>query len=180
MEDSVNLRSDRYLTLVLADAVFAIPIHSVREILDDMEITRIPHSAASMKGVVNVRGSAVPVMDLGLAFGLPPVVHSRNTRIVIVELHRDDRIALAGALADAVQEVLEIAADAIAPAPSGGGDILRGIARLDDRFILLLDVDRVFARDDMHDLEGILAETPAVDRSAATAAQTDLDRPMAG
>lgn len=179
MEDRADSRSDRYLTLTLGEAVFAISIHSVREILDYMDITRIPHSPDCMKGVVNVRGTAVPVVDLGLAFGLPPVVHSRNTRIVIVELHREDRIALAGALADAVQEVLEISADTIAPAPAAGGDILRGIARLDDRFILLLDVDQVFARDDMRHLDGILAESPSAGRQLRQS-HSGSDLPQAG
>jgi purine-binding chemotaxis protein CheW len=140
--DAIN--SNRYLTLTLDNAVFAISIHSVREILDYMEITRIPQSPDFMKGVVNVRGSAVPVVDLGQAFGLQPVSHTQNTRIVIVELHRDDRVTLAGALADSVQEVLEIVPSAIAPAPATSGDVLQGIARIDERFILILDVGKVF------------------------------------
>jgi purine-binding chemotaxis protein CheW len=162
VENSDNVSSDLFLTLTLGKAVFAIAIHSVREILDYMEITRIPHSPECMKGVVNVRGSAVPVVDLGLAFGLPPVTHTQNTRIVIVELRRDDRIALAGALADSVQEVLEIPPSSVAPAPVTGRDILRGIARIDERFILLLDVDKVFSQQDIQQLEGMLADAPGV------------------
>jgi len=179
VEDFSHSRSDQYLTLVLGDSIFAIPIHSVREILDYMDITKIPHAQDCMKGVVNVRGTAVPVVDLGMTFGLPPVVQSRNTRIVIVELHRDDRISLAGALADAVQEVLEIPATAIAPAPAAGGDVVRGITRLDGRFILFLDVDQIFARDDMRHVEDLVAPPSSSDRRH-TDSNPDRDHSMAG
>jgi purine-binding chemotaxis protein CheW len=174
VENPDNIGSDRYLTFTLGEAVFAIGIHSVREILDYLEITRIPHSPDCMKGVVNVRGSAVPVIDLGLAFGLSSVQHTQNTRIVIVELQRDDRVALAGALADSVQEVLEIGPAVIFPPPVSAGEVLQGIARIDERFLLILDVDRVFSREDMQQLDGVLSTAPGVDQGlAATAGGTN-------
>ena len=108
MDNAAGVRLGRYLTLSLGKAVFALPISTVREILDDMEITRVPHSPDCMQGVVIVRGSAVPVVDLGCRFGLEPVTRTRNTRIVIVECARGGRLDLVGALADSVREVLEI------------------------------------------------------------------------
>jgi len=160
VENIESACAGRYLTLTLGQAIFAIAIHSVREILDDRAITPIPHSPDCMMGVVNVRGTAVPVVDLGCKFGLASVAHTQNTRIVIVELGRDDRTSLAGALADSVREVLEIDAAAIAPAPVSAGGFLRGIAREGERFLLVLDMDKVFPSQEMFDLEGVMASVP--------------------
>jgi purine-binding chemotaxis protein CheW len=164
VEDCATVGSDRYLTLTLGEALFAISIHSVREILDYLNITRIPHSPDCMQGVVNVRGSAVPVIDLGCKFGLDPVGRTQNTRIVIVELHRDDRVTLAGALADSVREVLEIDPAAIAPPPVSGDGVLRGIVRAGERFVLILDVEKVFPNDAVFDLQEAVAEGLGVAR----------------
>jgi purine-binding chemotaxis protein CheW len=149
VENTVSIDSTRYLTLTLGEALFAITIHSVREILDYTDITRIPQSSECMKGVVNVRGTAVPVIDLGLKCALQPVVRTPNTRIVIVELLREGRIVMAGLLCDSVREVLEIDPARVAPPPVSGGDLLRGIAGVGEHFVLMLDVDKLFTGEEM-------------------------------
>jgi purine-binding chemotaxis protein CheW len=112
-----------------------------------------------MRGVVNVRGSAVPVVDLRLKFGMPAFERTLNTRIVILEITRGDVSAAIGAIADSVKEVLEIESDRIDPPPRMGtgvkADFIRGIARHDDRFLLVLDAEKVFTTDEILALDGL-------------------------
>lgn len=155
--------SQRFLTMTLGNEIFAIDIFSVREILDYTDITRIPQTPEFMRGVVNVRGSAVPVVDLKMKFGLGQVEQTLNTRIVIVEIRREDTVSVMGALADSVKEVLELETDRIDPPPRMGAavraDFIRGIGRHGDRFILILDVDKVFSTEEILDLSHMLGET---------------------
>jgi len=156
--------SQRFLTMTLGNEVFAIDIFSVREILDYTDITRIPQTPEFMRGVVNVRGSAVPVVDLKMKFGLGRVEQTLNTRIVIVEIKREDGVSVMGALADSVKEVLELETDRIDPPPRMGAavraDFIRGIGKHGDRFILILDVDKVFSSEEIQDLSQVLGEAP--------------------
>ncbi len=152
----------RFLTFTLGEIFFAINIHSVREILDLPEITRIPGSPEFMRGVVNVRGTAVPVMDLRMKFGLGRVEKTVNTRVIIVEITKHDATAVVGALADSVKEVLELEPEAIDPPPSMGAavhtDYVRGIGKHGDKFLLILDVDKVFTSEDIQDVSRIVEE----------------------
>jgi purine-binding chemotaxis protein CheW len=155
----------RFLTMTLGNEIFAIDIFSVREILDYTDITRIPQTPEFMRGVVNVRGSAVPVVDLKMKFGLGQVERTLNTRIVIVEIRHEDTVSVMGALADSVKEVLELELDRIDPPPRMGAavraDFIRGIGKHNDRFILILDVDKVFSSEEILDLSPMLPETAA-------------------
>jgi purine-binding chemotaxis protein CheW len=143
MSDARRGGPERFLTLCLDKEHFALDIYAVREILDMTEITRIPQTPEYMRGVVNVRGSAVPVVDLRLKFGMPAAEQTLNTRIVILEIFRGETSAAIGAIADSVREVLEIEADRIDPPPRMGtgvkADFIRGIARHGDRFLIILD-----------------------------------------
>lgn len=156
--------ASRFLTLTLGGGLFAIDIYSVREILDLADITRIPETPAYMRGVVNVRGSAVPVIDLRMKFGMGEVERSLNTRIVILEVGREDGGHVMGVLADSVKEVLEIDAERIDPPPRMGAivraDFIRGIAKHGERFLLILDVDRVLSTDEIVDVSRIMEEVP--------------------
>lgn len=161
MQESVASDSRRYLTLTLGSESFAIVIDVVREILDFTDITRIPQAPPFMRGVVNVRGAAVPVVDLAQKLGLGEVQRTINTRIVIMEVTRDGVPTVMGALADSVREVLELDSGSIAPPPrmgvQGKADCLRGIGNHEGRFILVLDVDQVFATDELIDMAGLLS-----------------------
>jgi len=158
-EQSAHL-AGRFLTLTLGRELFALGIDSVREILDYTEVTRIPQAPPFMRGVVNVRGAAVPVMDLAQKLGLGQVAQTINTRIVIMEVAREGEVSMVGVLADSVKEVLEIDPATIAPPPAMGdsaeGACLRGIASHEGRFILMLDGNRIFATDAMYDLGSML------------------------
>jgi purine-binding chemotaxis protein CheW len=162
MEEKATNGVNRYLTLTLGGESFAIDIFAVREILDYTDITRIPQTPAYMRGVVNVRGNAVPVVDLGVKLGLGEVTRTINTRIVIVEMRHDGEVSMMGALADSVKEVLELDTSSIAPPPSLGASVdvacIQGIARHESRFILLLDVDRVFGSGEVLDIAAALSD----------------------
>ncbi len=159
MSEQQRVGTQRFLTLSLDKEHFALDIYSVREILDMTEITRIPQTPEYMRGVVNVRGSAVPVVDLRLKFGMTAAERTLNTRIVILEIARGEKSAAIGAIADSVREVLEIDAEKIDPPPRMGtgvkADFIRGIARHDDRFLLVLDVEKVFTSDEILTLDGL-------------------------
>lgn len=148
-----HTQSERFLSFVLSREHFAIPIASVREILDLQEITRIPQMPGAMRGIVNVRGAAVPVIDLRRRFGFGESEATVNTRIIIMEIPTPQGIMLFGAIADSVKEVLELDAAAIDPPPSMGSIVstalLRGIGKHGGSFILLLDVEKMLHVDDL-------------------------------
>ena len=181
MSQDAQYGSQRFLTLTLGNELFAIDIFSVREILDYTDITRIPQTPEYMRGVVNVRGSAVPVVDLRMKFGLGQVERTLNTRIVIVEIKKDDALSVMGALADSVKEVLELETDRIDPPPRMGAavraDFIRGIGKHGDRFLLVLDVDKVFSSDEIHDLSRVLGDdAPPPVQQATPASDEDFFR----
>lgn len=142
-----------YITFKLGDELFAIDVARVREVLDLTEITRVPTAPPYMRGVVNVRGSAVPVVDLRLKFGLDPAPDSVNTRIVVLELDIDGQLAVVGGLADSVHEVLELERAQIREPPRIAmrwrADMIEGLGKKGDQFIIVLDISRVFSTDEV-------------------------------
>lgn len=162
----------RFLTFTLGEVFFALDIYSVREILDLQDITRIPGAPEFMRGVVNVRGTAVPVMDLRMKFGLGRVEKTLNTRVVIVEITKNETTSVVGAMADSVKEVLELEPEAIDPPPAMGAavhtDFIRGIGKHGGRFILILDADKVFTSDEIQDVARVVED--AARDAGATAA----------
>lgn len=174
MSDNAPVGPERYLTFTVAKELFAIPITSVREILDMAEITRIPQMPQAMRGVVNVRGTAVPVVDLGLRFGSQATEHTVNTRIIIVEIPTAQSVVTLGAIADSVKEVLELDPASIAPPPPMGTKVgtafLRGIGKRDETFILLVDIDKVLRAEEISMLDqvgqNLNPQTAAPERAA--------------
>ncbi len=150
-------RLNKYLTFTLDHEFFALDITSVREVQDFTEITRIPEAQDYMRGVVNLRGSAVPVLDIKLKFGMQRTEQTINTRIIIMTMERSGNEQLVGVLADSVKEVLEIDSKDIAPPPRMGAtvhvDYILGVARKDNRFILILDLVKVLGREEFGSLE---------------------------
>jgi purine-binding chemotaxis protein CheW len=146
----------QYLTFKLSDEVFALDIAKVREVLDFTTVTRVPRTPGFMRGVINLRGSVVPVVDLRLKFGMPKTENGVNTCVIITEVTVDGDTTVLGALADSVQEVLDLEPANIAPAPRIGAklrtDFIKGMGKRDDRFIIILDVDRVFSSDELSSL----------------------------
>ncbi len=143
----------QYLTFKLGEELYSLDIAKVREVLDFTAITRLPRMPVFMRGVINLRGSAVPVVDLHHKFGMATMRKTVNTCIIIVEITVDGVTSVLGALADSVQEVVDLEAGQIEPAPRIGArhgeEFIKGIGRHNDRFILILDIDKVFSMDEI-------------------------------
>lgn len=139
----------QYLTFTLADEVFALDVAKVREILEQGSITRMPQTPDFMRGVINLRGNVVPVIDMRLKFGLSATEQTVNTCIIVAEVRLEDSIVVLGALADSVQEVVEIEPAQIEAPPHIGvklnTDFIKGMGKLDNRFVMILDIDKVFS-----------------------------------
>ncbi len=161
MEEKTFDEHNQYLTFTLGDELFALNIASVREILDDKEITRIPRTPPAMRGVLNVRGHAVPVVDLRRKFGMSPTQMTVNTCVIIIERSMDgEEQQNIGALADSVQEVIEMTEEMIDPPPRMGASIdaayIKGMGKSEDGFIIILDAARLFSDEE---LAGAVAAT---------------------
>jgi len=143
----------QYLTFKLEDEVFAVWVSSVREILDYTAITKVPRTPDYMRGVINVRGSVVPVVDLRLKFGMTKTEQLVNTCIIVIEIGLDDETTVLGALADSVQEVIELEPAQIEPPPKIGTrlktEFIKGIGKRENEFIMILDIDKVFSMDEL-------------------------------
>jgi purine-binding chemotaxis protein CheW len=147
------METTQYLTFKLDHEIFALDITKVREVLDFTSITKVPRTPPFMRGVINLRGSVVPVVDLRLKFGMPKTEQTVNTCIIITEVTVDGDITILGALADSVQEVLDIGSEHIEPAPKIGTklrtDFIKGMGKQNDRFVLILDIDKVFSTEEL-------------------------------
>ncbi len=153
MADTSINKISQYLTFRVGDEVFALDVFQVREVLDLITITKVPRSPEFMRGVINVRGSVVPVVDLRLKFGLSKTENSMDTRIIVMDLFLDDENTIIGALADSVHEVMELDLSQIEPPPKIGmrwrTEFIRGIGKHDGQFIIILDIDRVFTSEEL-------------------------------
>jgi purine-binding chemotaxis protein CheW len=144
----------QYLTFKLGNEIFATDVAKVREVLDFTTITEIPRTPPFMSGVINLRGSVVPVVDLRLCLEMSKTEKTRNTCIVVVEVLFENEAIVIGALADSVEEVIDLEPEQIRPAPRMGTqirtDFLKGMGKRDDaQFIMILDIDRVFSPDEL-------------------------------
>ena len=153
MSDTLEKKAIQYLTFRIGDEIFALDVSQVREVLDIKSITKVPRAPEFMRGVINVRGNVVPVVDLRCKFGLEKTEHTVDTRIVVMELNIDGELTVLGALADAVNEVIELESGQIEAPPSIGSrwrtEFIKGIGKRDDEFIIILDIDRVFSSDEL-------------------------------
>jgi purine-binding chemotaxis protein CheW len=143
----------QYITFKLGDELFAINVSQVREVLDLSLITKVPTAPDYMRGVVNVRGNAIPVVDLRMKFGLPKSADTFQTRIVVLELVLDGETVVLGGLADSVHEVIELEPNQINEPPHIGmrwkTELIQGLGKRGDQFIIILDIARVFSTDEI-------------------------------
>jgi purine-binding chemotaxis protein CheW len=150
------VEQEQYLTFLLAGEEYAIGILKVKEIIEYDTVTTVPKTPRWVRGVINLRGTVVPVLELGLKFGLEERPVTKTTCIVIVEGQVGGQSSLMGVLADAVSQVMEIAAEDIREVPAFGTrikvDYLQGMAQLGKKFVLLLDIDKVLSADEAQDL----------------------------
>jgi purine-binding chemotaxis protein CheW len=146
----------QYLTFKLGEEIFALDVDKVREVLDYSTITRIPRTPEFMRGVINLRGSVVPVVDLRLAFGMAATEKTVNTCIVVAEVAMAGETIVLGALADSVEEVIDLEPEQIQPGPRLGTSIdtefIRGMGKRDAQFIMILDIDKVFSGEQLSSL----------------------------
>ena len=145
--------STQFLTFRLGDEIYALDIGKVREVLDFTGATTVPRMPDFMRGVINLRGSVVPVVDLRLKFGMSRTESTVNTCTIIAEVEVDGDRTVLGCLADSVQEVLDLEAGSISPPPRIGTklrtEFIKGMGKRDDRFITLMDIDRVFSGEEL-------------------------------
>ena len=143
----------QYLTFQLGGEVFAIDVFHVREILEFTSVTKVPKTPDFMRGVINLRGSVVPVLDMRLRFGLTKTEKTVNTCIIVVEVSSDGENIIIGALVDSVQEVFELDPNLIEPAPRIGNhlrtEFIKGMGKKDDSFIIILDAARIFSSEEL-------------------------------
>jgi len=164
----------QYLTFSLSGGEYAIAVLSVREIIEHEAVTRVPSTPDFVRGVINLRGSVVPVVDLARKFGLPESPVTKRTCIVIVEAASEGERIVMGVLADAVNQVVEFGNGEIEAPPSFGApvrvDFLKGLGKLGDAFVLILDTDRVLSTEELSGVASTSAEAPLVSAGAGPAA----------
>lgn len=145
--------TSQYLSFTLGGEVFAVDISKVREVLDFTAPTKVPQTPEFMRGVINLRGGVVPVVDLKLKFGMPRTERGINTCIIITEVELGEERAIIGAMADSVKEVFDLAPEQIDPAPKIGTQLntafLKGMGKHNDSFVLILDIDKVFSEGEL-------------------------------
>ena len=143
----------QYLSFVLAGEEYAVNILRVKEIIEYDTLTRVPAMPPSVRGVINLRGRVVPVVDLSARFGLEESTITRRSCIVMVELTDGDDSVVMGIITDAVSQVLDLADSAIEPPPSFGTristDFIKGMAETGKKFVIILDVDRALDTTDL-------------------------------
>ena len=146
-----------YLSFKLGEEVFAINVSKVLNILEMKPITKVPKSPEYLKGVINLRGTVLPVVDLRLKFGLPENNITVDTNIIVLSIDKEGEEIMLGILIDAVKEVLEFKSEEIAPSPSIGtkynSSFIKGMWRVEENFIMILDIDKVFSIEEIIDFK---------------------------
>ena len=171
-----NVRTNdscQVLTVKLENEVYGVDIMSVREVLDFTSVTKVPQTPDFMIGVINLRGNVVPVIDLKLKFGLGKTVKTVNTCVIIVEVDIDEDTIVLGALADAVQEVVDFDGAQIEDAPKIGTQLntafIQGMAKRDDGFVIILDVDSVFSSNEISTIAADMQQAKALKQETVSA-----------
>jgi purine-binding chemotaxis protein CheW len=166
----------QYLTFSLSGGEYAIAVLRVREIIEYEAVTRVPSTPAFLRGVINLRGSVVPVVDLARKFRLAESPVTKRTCIIIAEVESETGRIVMGVLADAVNQVVDFRPDEIEPPPSFGTpvrvDYLRGLGKLGGEFVLVLDTDRVLSTGELAEVASAPEEAP-VPSSAPTAGSAE-------
>ena len=175
---AVNGEQHQYLTFFLSGEEFGVGILQVKEILEYTAPTPVPMVPDFIKGVINLRGNVVPVVDLKAKFRMPRSEATRRSCVVIVEVDVDGEQTTMGIVVDAVSEVMEIAPQDIEPPPPFGArikvDFIRGMAKLDKKFIILLDIDRVLSAEELAVVDRLRTESRD---AAAGSGEAPAERP---
>src|SRR4051812_24131464 len=151
-----DARAGKYLTFQLASEEFGIRVLKVREIMGIQEITAVPQTPGHVKGVINLRGKVVPVVDLRLKFGLPAAEYTARTCIIVTQVQGENSPVMVGIVVDGVSEVLTLTGQEIEDTPDFGDHAgvryLLGMAKVKGKVKILLDIDQVLSTQDLHNL----------------------------
>lgn len=154
---AISNKDGKYLTFTLADEEYGIVIQKIKEIIGMMPITQVPQTPAFVKGVINLRGKVIPVVDLRLRFGMEKIGYTDRTCIVVVEISSNSGTVMIGIVVDSVSEVLNIKGDDIEETPTFGTklntDYILGMAKFDGGVKILLDIDQVLNREEVTALQ---------------------------
>jgi purine-binding chemotaxis protein CheW len=155
MESKKNKKkSNTYLTFNLNDETYALDVLKVREVLENSSTTKIPQTPPFMRGVINLRGSVVPVIDLKLKFGMEKTENQITTCIIVTEIKINNDEIVLGMIADSVQEVINLYLNDIEPPPAIGNRInnqfIEGMGKHDENFIIILNIDNIFNEDEIN------------------------------
>jgi len=166
------VEQSQYLTFFIADEEYAVSIVRAKEIIQYDTLTKVPKTPQWIRGVINLRGGVVPVVDLAVKFGLPDTAITSSACIVITEVQIEGETTVMGVLADSVSQVIELRADDIEPPPAFGTrinvDYLQGMGKSGKKFVLILDVDKVLSAEELLDTAALTsgrveAEGPSVE-----------------
>jgi purine-binding chemotaxis protein CheW len=166
------MNNDQYLTFFIRREEYAVSILRVKEIIEYETVTRVPTTPLHVRGVINLRGAVLPVVDLAAKFGHPESEPTRTTCIVVVETQLRGQTIVVGVVADAVSEVVALPANQIEPPPPFGTnvhvDFLVGMGKLDGRLVLVLEIDRILSPVELQEtIEAAEAAEPMALESAA-------------
>lgn len=155
---------EQYLTFFIRSEEYAVGILRVKEIIEFETVTRVPAMPPHVRGVINLRGAVLPVIDLAAKFGHGESAPARTTCIVVVETQVDGELLVVGLVADSVSEVVDLAAEQIEPPPAFGTsvrvDFLVGMGKLEGRLVLVLDLDRILSPVEVQSaLDAVITET---------------------
>ena len=160
MTEEIKKSINSYLSFKLGEEEFAAHVSQVLNILEMTKITKVPKSPVYMKGVINLRGMVLPVVDTRIKFGMPETIPTEKTCIVVMDLEIENVLIYVGAMVDEVAEVLEINDNQVEAPPSLGtsyqSDLIAGVAKVGDRFVMLLDLIRVFSLGELKGLNNIV------------------------
>ncbi len=146
-------KTGKYLTFDLAAEEYGLEILKVQEIIGLMAVTRVPRTPEFIRGVINLRGKVIPVVDLRLKFGMEQIENTRRTSIIVIQVDQDGGQVTMGLIVDDVSEVIDIDGHNIEPAPAFGADVetdfIKGLGKIDQKVVILLDVDKMLSSDDV-------------------------------
>lgn len=159
MDGKELLETNQFLAFRLEEEVFAFDISKVREVLEFDGVTKVPQTPDMMKGVINLRGSVVPVIDMRIKFGMGETDITVDTVIIIIEVELDNESTMIGALVDSVKEVMDLDSEQIEPPPSLGTrlntEFIRGMGKQESQFIIILNIEKVFSADELEMVQQI-------------------------
>ena len=148
-----SLERRTYLTFQLEDEIFAVDVQNVQEVLEFTTVTKIPGVPDFVRGIINLRGGVVPVVDLRLKFSMSATVKTRGTCVIVLDIGTGENKTVIGALADSVKEVFEFEPGQVEPPPRIGSlsqtNFIQGIGKREDQFIIILNINRVFSSDEV-------------------------------